>query len=91
MNTDKIKITWIDRRREPQQPANPSYPDGIDVNMSRKGASTCFVALPYPARRVGFFYIECARCGANVVLTTAGRRDDPRSVKIECQRAGLVQ
>lgn len=81
-----MKVTWIDRWREPQEPPNPDYPNGIDLDLSQGAGTgfTCAVDLPYPARRIGFYLIDCEICGQKLVVTTAGRPDDPRSVKIAC-------
>lgn len=91
MSNVKIEVTWIDRWREPQCPSNPLYPDGIDIDLSRGALACCTQRLPYPARRCGVYYVECKTCGANAMVTTAGRRDDPRSVKLECHRTGVPQ
>jgi hypothetical protein len=80
-----FKIDWIDRQREPQNPPDPHYPHGIDLDMSEDATRTCSVRLPYPTPRCGLFYVECRKCGRNVVITTAGRIDDPRSVKLACK------
>lgn len=85
-----FKIRWADRGREPQCKPNPDFPDGIDVDVSGGAAATCSSALPYPARRCGLFIVKCETCGTNAVITTAGRPDDPRSVKMACNR-GTIQ
>jgi hypothetical protein len=77
-------IHWIDREREPQGPPNPAYPDGIDINTTRPGQAACKTLLPYPAPRCGLYHVKCDVCGASFMLTTAGRRDDPRSVTVPC-------
>lgn len=82
-----LKVTWVDHHREPKHPPNSRYPNGIDLDLARD-APGCVTALPYPTPRCGLFYVECKTCGANVVITTAGRTDDPRSVKIACHRNG---
>ena len=82
-----LKAKWIDRHLEPKQKPDPAYPLGIDVDMTVAGersARSCTTALPYPAKRIGYYVIECSRCGIRVVVTTAGRPDDPRSVKVPC-------
>lgn len=79
-----MKIDWIDRGREPQCAPNPAYPDGKDLDCSFGEAKTCFTELPYPAQRCGIYVVECEKCGMRVAITTAGRPDDPRSVKIAC-------
>lgn len=41
-------------------------------------------ALPYPARRCGQYVVKCDVCDQIIVVTTAGRPDDPRSLKMAC-------
>lgn len=84
MNDNQFKVDWIDRGKEPQVAADPAYPNGKDLDVSRGVAKTCTVLLTYPARRIGFYQIECRLCGLRVGVTTAGRSDDPRSVKLAC-------
>lgn len=79
-------VTWHDSGREPSYPSNPHFPDGIDVKRCRDGDKTCKVMLPYPALRCGAYQVICQRCGMAVVVTTAGRRDDPRSVEVACKK-----
>ncbi len=87
----KFKLTWEDHGREPQCPPNPAYPDGIDVDASF-GKTSCIARLPYPAKRCGLYVVECEICGIRVGITTAGRPDDPRSVKVPCNlMTGTVQ
>lgn len=80
--TDKFQVKWFDRGRAPQCQPNPDYPDGIDV-----GEGPCKVDLPYPAKRCGLYIVHCHMCKATVGVTTAGRPDDPRSVRMECKPA----
>jgi hypothetical protein len=85
---DQFTIKWLDGKREPQCPPNPAYPDGIDIPSPRHGEPGfrfCTVALPYPALRCGSYVVRCNRCGLCVGITTAGRRDDPRSIELDCQ------
>ena len=79
-----LSVEWKDSGREPQCAPNPAYPVGIDVDLS-EGAESCSVALPYPAQRCGVYIVECDKCGKRVGVTTAGRPDDPRSVKVGCE------
>lgn len=86
-----FKIEWIDRGREPQCAPDPKFPNGKDLDCTRlPGQSTCKADLPYPAKRCGLYYVECQACGTNAMITTAGRPDDPRSVKLVCEK-GTVQ
>lgn len=82
--SEKLSVEWIDHKRDPQCPPNPKYPLGIDVDLAN-GAMSCKAALPYPAKRCGVYLVRCERCRCSVAVTTAGRPDDPRSVKIPCQ------
>jgi hypothetical protein len=84
-----FKIDWIDREREPQNPPDPRYPHGIDLDMSKGATRTCSTRLPYPTPRCGLLYVECGECGANAIITTAGRADDPCSVKLACEKEAL--
>ena len=80
------KVVWLDLGLEPRQPPNPKYPRGIDIDVSANAERTCTVLLPYPAKRIGHYMIKCDDCGAQMMVTTAGRVDDPRSIKLGCER-----
>jgi hypothetical protein len=81
-----FKVEWVDDGRESIAPANPHFPDGIEIDGRRnREAPSCKTDLPYPAARCGHYVIECGKCGLRIVLTTAGRRDDPRSVQMNCK------
>lgn len=79
-----FEITWFDKGREPQCPPNPDYPTGIDIDVTDGREPHCDVVLPYPAKRCGIYQVRCKICGYTVALTTAGRIDDPRTVRIPC-------
>jgi hypothetical protein len=82
--TGDFKVDWIDRGANPTQQPNPAHPRGVDLDLSQ-GRPSCMAALPYPAPRIGFYRVECKRCGSNALITTAGRQDDPRSIKLACK------
>lgn len=88
MSDGAFKIDWIDRGREPQCAPNPAFPNGIDADLSKGAEKTCTADLPYPAKRCGVYRVECLICGHAVGITTAGRPDDPRSVKMACRTIG---
>lgn len=88
MTQGAFKIDWIDRHREPKCAPNPHFPDGIDADLSAGAEQTCTADLPYPAKRCGVYRVECLICGYAVGVTTAGRPDDPRSVKMACRTIG---
>lgn len=80
-----LDVEWFDSGRWPQVAPNPHFPDGVDVDLSHGLSATCETALPYPAKRCGFYRVTCTRCGRSAAITTAGRPDDPRSVKMPCK------
>jgi hypothetical protein len=80
-----LNVKWFDAGMEPKETPNPKYPFGIDVDLSEGKHPTCSTALPYPARRIGHFKVSCDRCRLVIALTTAGRADDPRSIRIACR------
>jgi hypothetical protein len=82
-----MKVIWYDAGREPKCAPNPAYPDGVDIDGSEGATATCTAELPYPARRCGHYTVECETCGLSVGVTTAGRPDDPRSIKLACKVA----
>jgi hypothetical protein len=83
-----ITVNWVDGEREPKCTPNPAYPKGIDLDCSDGAAATCKSDLPYPAKRCGYFTVHCDTCGQTIVITTAGRPDDPRSIKMACKLSG---
>lgn len=85
MMGSNLIVEWIDAGREPQCPPNPAYPKGIDVDASDGAVQACRTDLPYPAKRCGTYIVRCLLCGRSVGVTTAGRPDDPRSIKVACR------
>ena len=80
-----LKVVWFDGHREPKMRPCPRFPNGIDMDLSMGARKTCATTVPYPAKRVGYYVITCELCDQRIVVTTAGRPDDPRSVKIACK------
>jgi hypothetical protein len=79
-----LEVEFISHHRKAKVSPNPRFPDGIDVDLS-KGKASCRAELPYPADCCGVLLVHCDSCGANAAITTAGRRDDPRSVRLACK------
>jgi len=48
--------------------------------------SSCEVALPYPAQGIGSYTVRCDTCMVSVMLTVAGRPDDPARIILPCGR-----
>lgn len=84
----QFSIEAINRRGPPQCPANPAYPNGIDVGADRTSDTSCRAELPYPAPERLVWLVRCTRCGASAAVTAAGRPDDPRSVRVTCRERG---
>jgi hypothetical protein len=80
----QIEISWMSRHRKAQVAPNPNYPNGIDVDSGQRPA--CKVELPYPAECVGLYYVECLECKSNMLITTAGRPDDPKTLMLPCRQ-----
>ena len=80
-----LRSEWRDSGREPQCAPNPAYPLGIDIDASDGAPATCKASLPYPAPRCGLHIVRCQTCSASAAITTAGRPDDPRSIKLACR------
>lgn len=80
-----MKVEWIDYGREPKCAPNPLYPNGMDADLSEGAQAACTADLPYPAKRCGLYLVHCETCGQRIGVTTAGRPDDPRSIKIACK------
>lgn len=83
-----LSASWHDFGREPQNRPDPRYPNGVDLDTSKGAARTCTATLHYPARRCGMWVISCSTCGLTATCTTAGRSDDPRSIKLACRIDG---
>jgi hypothetical protein len=86
---EQFTVRWFDGEREPQCAPNPDYPQGIDLDPM-PGRAGCVAELPYPAKRCGYYVVECNLCGYGLACTTAGRPDDPRSIKIPCAKVAEV-
>ena len=80
-----ITVTWLDRGRNAELGPDPRYPEGIDLDISQGAFEVCITALPYPAPRCGSWLIVCDTCDLRIVVTAAGRADDPRSMKMACK------
>ena len=78
-------ITWVDARAAPRCKPDPAYPEGVDLDVAGGAALTCSAPLPYPAAGIGRYEISCRLCGLSAWVSTAGRPDDPRSIRVACE------
>lgn len=83
--SDQFDVFWKDAGKEPQCEPNPNYPEGIDVDVTLGQEPSCVIELPYPASRIGAYVVTCKKCGSCNGCTTAGRPDDPRSIRMPCK------
>lgn len=90
MSEDQFIYNWRDSGIEPKVAPNPEYPHGKAVDVSGGAAVTCTATLPYPAKRIGAHFITCRICGSVAACTTAGRPDDPSSIKMRCDITRLA-
>ncbi|HQU34713.1 MAG TPA: hypothetical protein PLB88_10380 [Thermoanaerobaculaceae bacterium] len=82
----KFLVRWIDDDRKPRCPSNPAYPDGMDLDARLSAENPdCTIELVHPTPGCGHYEIQCSICGLRGAVTTAGRPDDPRSVRMTCR------
>lgn len=67
-------------------PSDPAYPNGIALPKPPEVERCCFTELPYPAPECGCWMIRCEDCDASMLVTAAGRADDPVSCFMPCNR-----
>lgn len=79
-----LSVTFISHRRKAKCAPHPDYPNGIDIDMTKGAKVGCLADLPYPAKCCGILIVRCEKCGESAAITTAGRVDDPRTVKLAC-------
>jgi hypothetical protein len=80
-----LQRTWVDGGREPQCAPDPAYPEGKHLDISDGARLSCITGLDWPAPRCGYWLVECKECDLSVMVTTAGRPDDPRSIRLACK------
>lgn len=81
----KITVNFLSHNRKAACAPNPAYPNGIDLDLTDGAKVACLADLPYPAECCGVLIVRCTACGSGHAITTAGRVDDPKSVKLPCQ------
>jgi hypothetical protein len=84
---DQFMVRFVGTGQKAQCRPNPAYPDGIDIPAPAGEGDVCRVLLPYPAKEIGAWKIECTVCGLRTACTTAGRPDDPRSITVRCNKS----
>ena len=89
MSEPKHQVEFIaSGRGKAQCPPDPAYPKGIPLDaVGARNCPSCTVELPYPAPECGMWRVDCTECGMSVLVSAAGRPDDPISVKLPCLRS----
>ncbi len=80
-----LNVSWIRTGLKAREDPDSKYPNGVEVDVVRGQKHSCSTELPYPAKGIGYYLVECDRCGLRVGITTAGRCDDPRSLRVPCK------
>lgn len=90
----QMSVGWRERHRangpgglvtsKPQHPSNPEYPNGVDVDLAGDHLMRCSALLPRMPGKLGVYEIRCTHCELSLALTSAGRPDDPRLVRVPC-------
>jgi hypothetical protein len=79
-------------RGKAQCAPDPKYPNGIALPAPPDCVVSCKVMLPYPAPECGVWKIACTTCGCSMMVSAAGRPDDPVSCRVPCIiKEGTVQ
>ena len=86
-NKSQFSIRWLDAKVEPTGEYNPDYSAGVDLDGCDDTLENCNVELPYPAKKVGGYFIVCKICDLHTACVTEGKDDDPRSMRFNCKNA----
>lgn len=82
----KLSVKWFGAGgRRATEPANPQFPEGVMLDLSKGAQTTCEVDIPYPAEGIGIWRVECPLCGGTYAVSAAGRADDPRWLRVGCK------
>lgn len=86
-----MSVKFVASGRGPARCApDPDFPQGKLLTPELdKGVPSCRFDLPYPAPECGWYSVECERCGMTVLVTVAGRPDDPIAVVMPCEAKDL--
>jgi hypothetical protein len=83
-NPNKVVEFFPSGRGKAQCAPDPDYPNGIALPCPPSTMVSCKVELPYPAPECGMWRVECTLCKCQILVTAAGRPDDPVSVCMPC-------
>lgn len=78
------QIKFLSANRVARCPPNPDFLYGIMLDLAVGAYKSCTVNIPYPAPCCGAMQIDCDKCGNRIVVTVAGRPDDPHTIKMPC-------
>jgi len=84
-NAPDKDVQWTGTGRKAQHPPDRRFPHGVEIRTNSPGRPYCVVFPPYPAKEIGTWTISCQKCGLVIVVTAAGRPDDPNTVYLGCK------
>lgn len=58
----RFLVDWVDQHRSSTSPADPTYPNGVAIDVALDAPKACRVQLSYPAERCGLYVITCRVC-----------------------------
>lgn len=84
----KFLIHFAESGRSLPGGPNPRFPNGTNIRLSAEDEDkpSCTVKLPYPAKSMGAWKVECSECGARAGCFAGGRADDPKSMQLLCKK-----
>lgn len=88
----RLSVAWRKRARvengvartTPGVAPDPAFPEGVDIDLSEGHPRTCAARLPHYAGLLGMYEVRCMVCDLSVAITSAGRADDPRLIRVPC-------
>ena len=81
----RVRFNGTGRKPIPEDPHKKRPYSGVDiVTPCAEGAPFCVVPIPFPAKEIGGWMVECTECQAKVSCAAHGRHDDPRSITLPC-------
>lgn len=73
--------------RRPRSPANPAYPNGLDLDMAYGATPACVVELPQYPGQLGHYELRCLTCGFATRVAGTGRPDGGKLMRVACRGA----
>jgi hypothetical protein len=86
-NLEKHEVVFISAKRgKAKCQPDPNFPNGMIAEARIPGLAHCYVKIPYPSPEIGWVHIRCKECDVTMLLTVAGRADDPVAAAVTCDK-----